>query len=110
MDSQPNQPVCPECGGRIYSSIVNFGDPLPQKELQQSVKHSKESDVFLVVGSSLAVSPAANMPLYAKKSGAKIIIVNKQRTNRENITDIRFFEGAGESLGAILEKVQKITS
>jgi len=62
-----NQPKCYNCNGRLISSIVNFGDPLPEDELYEAMKRSKTSDVFFVIGSSLVVSPAANMPGIAKK-------------------------------------------
>ena len=62
-----NQPKCPKCSGRLISSIVNFGDPLPYDELQESIERSQNSDVFFVIGSSLVVTPAADMPGIAKK-------------------------------------------
>ncbi|MEM2899486.1 MAG: Sir2 family NAD-dependent protein deacetylase [Thermoplasmata archaeon] len=103
----PGQPKC-TCGGRIVSSIVNFGDPIPEKELKLSYYHSSKADVFLVVGSSLTVMPAAEMPKVALAHGSKLIIVNKQETPYDNYAHIRFFESAGKVLSAIVSKVEEI--
>ncbi len=103
-----DQPSCPECGGRIMSSIVNFGDPLPEEDLYKSIQHSNDCDVFLVIGSSLTVTPAANMPGYALKSGAKLIIINKQETPYDDLAHIKIEEGAGDVMSAILKKVKEL--
>jgi mono-ADP-ribosyltransferase sirtuin 6 len=103
---QKGQPKCPECNGRLISSIVNFGDPLPEDELYEAYKHSEKSDVFFVIGSSLVVSPAANMPGIAKKNGAKLIILNLQETPYDDIADLRFFEDINKVLLPIVEKVK----
>ena len=71
--------IC-QCGGALVSSVVNFGESLPEKDLMLSFEHSRKSDLFLVVGSSLVVTPAADMPLEALRSGAKLVIINKGET------------------------------
>ncbi len=103
-----DQPTCPNCGGRIISSIVNFGDPLPYDELEESIKRSENADVFFVVGSSLVVTPAANMPGYAKRSGAKLIILNKGETPYDYECDLRFDDLIEDVLPPIVEKVKQI--
>ncbi len=100
------QPKCPNCGGRLISSIVNFGDSLPEDELDESFKRSEQSDVFFVIGSSLVVTPAANLPGIAKKHGAKLIILNKGETPYDNRADIRFFNPISDVLPPIMEKVK----
>ncbi|MBN2155080.1 MAG: NAD-dependent protein deacylase [Candidatus Lokiarchaeota archaeon] len=100
---------CPECGGRIISSIVNFGDPIPDKELSDSFKHSKMADVFLVVGSSLSVTPAAYCPQYALANQADLIIINNQPTPFDNAAIILFHENAGETLTGILKEIHRLT-
>jgi NAD-dependent deacetylase len=103
-----NQPNCPKCGGRIISSIVNFGDPLPMDELEESMKRSQSSDVFFVIGSSLVVTPAANMPGIAWRNGAKLIILNAGETPYDNDADLRFFDQIGEVLPKIVERVKEM--
>nr|MDO8111729.1 Sir2 family NAD-dependent protein deacetylase [Candidatus Sigynarchaeota archaeon] len=83
------QPRCPDCGGRIISSVVNFGDPLPEKDLDAAMTHSKElCDLFIVLGSSLVVNPAARMVLFAKKHGAKLVINNMGETPYDDMADL----------------------
>ncbi|MFX1391617.1 MAG: Sir2 family NAD-dependent protein deacetylase [Promethearchaeota archaeon] len=104
------QPVCPKCKGRLISSIVNFGDPLPYDELQESIKRSENSDVFFVIGSSLVVTPAANMPGLAKQMGARLILLNKGDTPYDHVADIRFDNLIEDVLPYIMEKVRKIVT
>lgn len=107
---QKGQPQCPYCGGRIISSIVNFGDPLPEDELNEAIERSAEADVFFVIGSSLVVTPAANMPGIAKKNGAKLIILNLEETPYDQIADLRFFNKISKVLPPIMEKVRSLLS
>ena len=100
------QPKCPYCEGRIVSSIVNFGDSLPQDELYESMKRSEQADVFFVIGSSLVVNPAAEMPGIAKRNGAKLIILNAGKTPYDKIADLRFFEKISEVIPPLIEKVK----
>jgi len=103
-----NQPNCPDCGGRLISSIVNFGDPLPMDELEESLRRSQSSDVFFVIGSSLVVTPAANMPGIAWRNGAKLIILNKGETPYDSEADLRFFDQIGDVLPKIIERVKEM--
>jgi NAD-dependent SIR2 family protein deacetylase len=103
-----NQPPCSTCNGRLISSIVNFGDPLPDDELQESIVRSQNCDVFFVIGSSLVVTPAANMPGIAKKNGAKLILINKGDTPYDNVADIRFDNKIEEVLPPIMKKVKEM--
>ncbi len=104
------QPNCPNCGGRIISSIVNFGDPMPEDEMLEASIRSEESDVFFVIGSSLMVSPANTFPLIAKRNGAKLIILNDGETPYDGLADIRFFDRIKNILPPIVNKVKEILS
>lgn len=72
VDKSANIDGC-SCGGRLVSSVVNFGQSLPQKELTDSCWHSQNCDLFIVAGSSLVVTPAADMPRVALQSGARLV-------------------------------------
>jgi len=100
-----NQPVCPECSGRIISSVVNFGDPMPDKEMRLATEHSERADVFLVIGSSLVVSPANDMPRLALSHGAKLILINRGETPFDDEAHLRIEDGIGEVVPAIVARV-----
>jgi len=86
------------CGGKLVSSVVNFGQPMPQKELAVSYQHSQNCDLFVVVGSSLVVTPAADMPRVALESGARLVIINKGETPLDELAHMRFEERIGDVL------------
>ena len=86
------------CGGKLVSSVVNFGQPLPRKALADSYWHSENCDLFIVAGSSLVVTPAADMPKVALKSGAKLVIINQGETPFDRVAHLRFWEGIREVL------------
>jgi NAD-dependent SIR2 family protein deacetylase len=98
---------CP-CGGELTSSVVNFGDPLPNKDLNESFEHSHNSDLFIVVGSSLVVTPAADMPKVALQAGARLVIINQGETPFDRVAHLRFHERAGEVFPAAVEKLKEI--
>jgi NAD-dependent deacetylase len=105
-----DQPTCPHCQGRLINSIVNFGDPLPEDELYESMKRSESSDLFFVIGSSLVVYPAANIPAIAKQNGAKLIILNRGETPYDGVADLRFFDDIIDVLPPLVEKVKQLTN
>jgi len=97
VDKSAGLDTC-SCGGRLVSSVVNFGQSLPQKEVADSYWHSQNCDLFLVVGSSLVVTPAADMPRVAVESGARLVIINKGETPLDRLAHLRFEEGIGQIL------------
>ena len=105
---QGRQPKCPYCTGRLISSVVNFGDPLPEKDLHDALEHSKNCDVFLAIGSSLVVTPAAYMPQEALQAGAKIILLNEGETPFDNVVQLRIHGKAGVVLPQIMERVKTL--
>lgn len=102
------QPRCPNCGGRVVSSIVNFGDSLPADVLEESFRRSEKSDVFFVIGSSLVVNPAAMMPSNAKQNGAKLIVLNRGDIPSYFNPDLRFNEEISDILPQIIDKVKEL--
>ncbi len=86
------------CGGRLVSSVVDFGQPLPEKDLRESYYHSERCDLFVVVGSSLVVTPAAHMPAVALRTGVRLVIINQGETPFDQHAHLRFHESAGKVL------------
>jgi len=96
------------CGSSLVSSVVNFGDPLPAKELHDSFDHASRCDLFIVVGSSLVVSPANEMPRAALRSGARLVIINKGETPLDSSCHLRFDEKIGKVLPPAVERLKEL--
>ena len=96
------------CGGTLTSSVVDFGQSLPQKDLSLSFEHARKCDLFLVVGSSLVVTPAAEMPREALLAGAKLVIINQGQTPFDKNAHLRFHERIGEILPRTLKRLKRV--
>ncbi len=108
MDRFEDQTECPLCGGKLVSSVVNFGQSLPSKDLAESYQHSQNCDLFIVVGSSLVVTPAADMPRVALQSGARLVIINQGETPFDQYAHLRFSEAIGETLPPAVEQLKNL--
>jgi NAD-dependent deacetylase len=108
MDRVEGERTCPLCGGKLKSSIVDFGDSLPQKDLSESYSHSGACDLFIVVGSSLVVYPAADMPRTALNAGAKLVIINQGETPYDSEAHLQFSEGIAEVLPPVVARLKKM--
>jgi NAD-dependent SIR2 family protein deacetylase len=97
MDKDTRSSQC-GCGGNLVPSVVDFGQSLPEKDLREAFYHSKRCDLFVAVGSSLVVTPAAHMPVEALRAGAKLVIINHGETPLDQYASLRFHESAGEVL------------
>ena len=107
VDNYNGRTIC-GCGGKLVSSVVDFGEPLPERDLRLSFEHSRKSDLFVVVGSSLAVTPAADMPLEALRSGAKLVIINQGETPFDHLSNLRFSENIGNGLPRAVKRVKRL--
>ncbi len=101
-------PVCEKCTGLLKPGVVFFGEMLPPDTLRMAEQESEQCDLFMVIGSSLVVYPAAYMPLYAKQSGAKIVIVNMGQTGQDEIADVFINSPAGDTLTRIIGRLKEI--
>jgi len=95
-------PPC-SCGGRLKPDTVLFGEPLPQHALGEAELAARNCDLFLVLGSSLVVYPAANLPEMAKREGAKLVIINIDPTPLDDIADIVIHDRASKILSKIIK-------
>ena len=98
---------CP-CGGSLVSSVVNFGQSLPEKDLALSFEHAQKCDLFVVAGSSLVVTPAAEMPKEALMAGARLVILNQGQTPFDSHAHLRFYEAIGEILPRAVKRLKKL--
>jgi NAD-dependent deacetylase len=102
----PGQPECVICGGRLISSVVNFGDPLPETELMLAEQHARRCDLMLVLGSSLMVQPAASLVGLALRSGARVVLVNRGKTPYDRAATLRVWTGISEVIPPAVERVK----
>jgi NAD-dependent deacetylase len=108
MDRVEGERQCPLCGGKLKSTVVDFGDSLPVKDLEESYEHSRRCDLFIVVGSSLVVYPAAQMPQVALQAGAKLVIINQGETPYDKVAHLRFEERIADVLPPAVAKLKEM--
>jgi NAD-dependent deacetylase len=87
------------CGGYIKTATISFGQAMPQHEMARAEELSSACDLFIAIGSSLVVWPAAGFPLHAKRNGAKLVIINREPTDFDEIADLVVQHDIGEALG-----------
>ncbi len=100
-------PRCDTCGGLLKPATISFGQSMPERETQEAYQRSAACDLFIVVGSSLVVQPAASMPVVAKRGGAKLVIINRDETPLDSMADVVIHSQAGATMGSILDEVRK---
>lgn len=91
-------PDCRACGGLIKTATISFGQTMPEGEMARAQEAALACDLFIVLGSSLVVYPAASFPVLAKRRGAKLVIVNRERTEQDHIADLVIDGAIGETM------------
>lgn len=91
------------CGGYIKTATVSFGQQMPLEAMQRAEELTKNCDLFLAVGSSLVVWPAAGFPLMAKRNGAALVIINREPTDFDEIADLVVRNDIGDALSPFIE-------
>lgn len=81
-------PLCTTCGGMIKTATISFGQAMPETEMQRAHEATLAADLFIVLGSSLVVYPAAGFPMLAKRNGARLVIVNREPTEQDDLADL----------------------
>jgi NAD-dependent deacetylase len=99
-------PKCPRCGGHLRPDVVWFGESLPAGVLDQAVSAVVEADVFLSIGTSSVVQPAASLPLYARQAGALVVEINPGETPLSQLADIIIPHPSGEALPEIVRRMR----
>jgi NAD-dependent deacetylase len=93
-------PVCDTCGGIVKLATISFGQPMPEAEMARAEAETLAADLFLVMGSSLVVYPAAALPVLAKRRGAQLAILNREATEVDELADLVIHGEIGPVLGA----------
>ncbi|OPY10876.1 MAG: NAD-dependent protein deacetylase [Syntrophus sp. PtaB.Bin001] len=108
LKEEEKVPYCDSCGGPLKPDTISFGQAMPVKETQEAYERSSACDLFIVIGSSLVVQPAASMPVTAKRNGARLVIINRDPTPCDGMADVVINDQAGATVTALLEKVKNI--
>jgi len=92
---------CSKCGGLLKPATISFGQQLPLRTLEEAQQRTRSADLFISIGSSLVVYPAAFLPEMAKDAGATLVIINREPTPFDMIADLVIYGQAGQILAAI---------
>jgi NAD-dependent protein deacetylase/lipoamidase len=99
FEASARAPSCPSCGGHIKTATVSFGQAMPETAMRRAEELTRSADLFIAIGSSLVVWPAAGFPLMAKRNGARLVIINREPTDFDEIADLV----VRQDIGAVLE-------
>jgi NAD-dependent deacetylase len=102
LAAKPGAPACVMCGGMIKTATISFGQPMPAEAMRIANAEALACDLFLVVGSSLSVFPAAGLPVVAKRNGAALVIINRDPTELDPYADLVVNADIGDTLSAVL--------
>ncbi len=97
-------PVCQTCGGLVKTATISFGQAMPQEEMRRATAAARSCDFFFAVGSSLKVFPAAGLPVLAKQAGARLVILNREQTDLDDLADLVIHAEIGPTLEAALDR------
>jgi len=81
-------PHCADCGGIVKTATISFGQPMPEAAMRRAQEETLACDLFLAIGSSLVVYPAAGFPIIAKKADARLVILNREPTELDGLADL----------------------
>ncbi len=95
-------PYCDDCGGILKPDTISFGQAMPQEEMERSMRYAGQCDLCIVLGSSLAVYPAASVPIHAFRSGAQLIIINRDPTPQDGNAELVIHMSVSDALEQML--------
>jgi NAD-dependent deacetylase len=98
-------PVCHKCQGIIKTATISFGQAMPEQEMELAHRETTHCDLFIAIGSSLVVYPAAGFPILAQQSGAQMIILNRDPTDQDSAADLVLHREIGETLSDAVAKL-----
>lgn len=98
-------PKCDSCGGVLKSATVSFGQAMPERAMRQAQEWTENTELFVVMGSSLQVQPAASFPVIAKRNGARLAIINREQGPLDDMADFVYNGAIGEFCGRFGEMI-----
>ena len=99
------EPVCDECSGILKSMTISFGQAMPEDVMRDAKSLAQDCDLFVAIGSSLVVQPAAALPAIARTCGARLVIINRDPTPLDDMADIVIRAPIGATLSAVVERL-----
>ncbi len=96
-------PDCTRCGGIVKSATISFGQSMPEQKMREAEAAALACDLFIVLGSSLVVYPAAGFPVIAKRNGARLIIINQEKTELDTIADLVGHNDIGDVMAPLMD-------
>ncbi|MFL5239591.1 MAG: SIR2 family NAD-dependent protein deacylase [Rhizomicrobium sp.] len=99
FDEEGRAPDCTVCDQAVKTATISFGQAMPEAEMQRATELSQHCDLFIAIGSSLIVWPAAGFPVMAKNAGARLVIINREPTDQDDVADLVIRHDIGETLG-----------
>ena len=99
FDTFGQAPDCTSCEEPVKTATISFGQAMPEDAMRRASDLSRQCDLFIAIGSSLVVWPAAGFPMMAKNAGARLVIINKEPTEQDEIADLVIRYDIGETLG-----------
>ena len=99
FDEEGAAPNCSVCDEPVKTATISFGQMMPEDEMQRATELSQHCDLFIAIGSSLVVWPAAGFPMMARNAGARLVIINREPTEQDDIADLVIRHDIGETLG-----------
>jgi NAD-dependent deacetylase len=103
FETHGTAPDCAQCGGLLKTATISFGQPMPEGEMARGHAAVRACDLMLVLGSSLAVYPAAGFPLLAKRNGARLAILNRDQTPQDPYADLVINAEIGPTLRSVID-------
>lgn len=99
LDEEGEAPDCIACGDPVKTATISFGQAMPEAAMRRATELAQHCDLFLAIGSSLVVWPAAGFPMMAKNCGARLVIINNEPTEQDGSADLVIRHDIGETLG-----------
>jgi len=106
VEAGDEAPECDSCGGPLKTRTISFGQAMPEAEMQRAAELARNAELFIAIGSSLVVEPAAALPRLAKSCGASLVILNAEPTPLDSIADLVLRGRIGETMSVLLRRLK----
>lgn len=106
ISEQAKPPSCTDCGGVVKSATISFGQAMPEQEMADARAATLNADLFLAIGSSLQVFPAAGFPVLAKQNRTPLVIINREETGLDGLADLVIHAEIGPVMESVMARLR----